>query len=174
MRASGHKSEASIRSYSCRLTDAKKQEISECLSSVVRKNDGDVDKGQSGIIDGLSDSDLNAIFNDENVFVELAPHATDFGTCVVTSDTVSPVTTCTYTNADNSMSHTNSMVNSASAIANLPPQGHVMPSHSSLSSNNLSVLNELRVGGNILSKIPQFNIQPNISNCVVNFNFGQH
>jgi integrase len=31
MRASGHKNEGSIRSYSCRLSEAKKREMSDCL-----------------------------------------------------------------------------------------------------------------------------------------------
>lgn len=35
MRASGHKSEASIRLYSCRLSDPKKQEMSDCLSGLL-------------------------------------------------------------------------------------------------------------------------------------------
>jgi hypothetical protein len=43
MRVSGHKSEASIRSYACRLNESKKRQISHTLSSVIQGNTLDED-----------------------------------------------------------------------------------------------------------------------------------
>ncbi|XP_061169503.1 uncharacterized protein LOC133178844 [Saccostrea echinata] len=63
MRASGHKSEASIRSYACRLSDPKKREMSDCLSGVLGSRD-DQKENENVALEDITMEELDAIFND--------------------------------------------------------------------------------------------------------------
>ena len=73
MRASGHRSEASIRSYSSRLTESKQREMSDCLSKPF-KNESvhSIPAGTtSSPVKELSEQEMLAIFSDDNMFSEL-------------------------------------------------------------------------------------------------------
>lgn len=65
MRASGHKSEASIGSYSCRLCDPKKREISDCLGGLLGSHQRE--NKEDNTLKDLTVEELDTIFND-NVF----------------------------------------------------------------------------------------------------------
>ena len=73
MRTSGHKSEASIRSYSSRLSESKKREISSTLSRALC--DQSVKSEESSVagnhIPELSEQELMEVFSDENMFVQV-------------------------------------------------------------------------------------------------------
>ncbi|KAJ8309960.1 hypothetical protein KUTeg_011825 [Tegillarca granosa] len=85
MRASGHKNESSIRSYSCRLSESKKRQMSECLSLSTALNSSVSDKADNntsiGNIDDISADELNEIFNDENLFQEIPISSISVGEC---------------------------------------------------------------------------------------------
>lgn len=81
MRASGHRSESSIRSYSCRLSETKKREISQCLGDSDRKlysapPSTHVPRTSAGLgqdtvnVSDISLEDLKALFSDKNVFAD--------------------------------------------------------------------------------------------------------
>ena len=163
MRASGHKSESSIRSYACRLSEKKKKELSATLSNVLKKPEvipvvsssenvksTCTPQNLSNICD-ISQDELNAIFNDENVFQDITP---------------------IYNNEISSESNEMCVHSESNEMC--------VQSASNASSSALNMLNEIKlnVGGNIMSSranrlnIPRFNITPNMTNCVVNFNFG--
>lgn len=77
MRASGHKSESSIRSYACRLSESKKREISTCLSNTLVNEQKETmvneqkENTPSLDLSGISEDQLLDIFSDDNIFVEL-------------------------------------------------------------------------------------------------------
>jgi hypothetical protein len=73
MRASGHKSESSIRSYSCRLSEPRKQAISDCLSETlgsVSKLPQPSPQSSENELLGLSVEEIEAILSD-SCFQEL-------------------------------------------------------------------------------------------------------
>ena len=72
MRASGHRSEASIRSYSSRLTESKQREMSDCLSKPFKNESVNFIPGTtSSPLKELSEQELLTIFSDDNMFSEL-------------------------------------------------------------------------------------------------------
>ena len=122
------------------ITCSIRREISSSSSSFVPKPCGDI-----------SQDELNAIFNDENVFQDITP---------------------IYNNEISSESNEMCVQSESNEMC--------VQSASNASSSALNMLNEIKlnVGGNIMSSsanrlnIPRFNITPNMTNCVVNFNFG--
>ncbi|XP_052262749.1 zinc finger MYM-type protein 2-like [Dreissena polymorpha] len=71
MRASGHKSEASIRSYSTHLSEDQQRDMSDCLSKPFsNKNDNATVKSDNDMNE-LSEQDLLNIFSDDNSFEDL-------------------------------------------------------------------------------------------------------
>jgi hypothetical protein len=71
MRASGHKNEGSIRSYSCRLSEAKKREMSDCLGEVLGSGDNQKENESLDALENITLEELDAIFNDNNTFSEV-------------------------------------------------------------------------------------------------------
>ena len=72
MRASGHRSEASIRSYSSRLTESKQREMSNCLSKPFKNESVNLLPSTApSPLTELSEQELLTLFSDDNIFSEL-------------------------------------------------------------------------------------------------------
>ncbi|XP_048757928.2 uncharacterized protein LOC125668156 [Ostrea edulis] len=73
MCASGHKNEASIRSYACRLNDTKKREMSECLGGILgSQSRSNSDANTVSTATGIVGTSLK-----ENEFPEITPEELD-------------------------------------------------------------------------------------------------
>jgi hypothetical protein len=142
IRATGHKSETSIKSYSRRLTESTQREMSDALSSALSAKpvvNTDVQSEQNLSFNGteLTTDDLNRIFSENNEFSEIelpTPPAT------ISTHLQSTATTTNY-RVDHQM-------NIAQVIPG-SPQILNFPQNSS----------------------GYCNVAPNITNCTVNFYF---
>ena len=147
MRASGHKSEASIRSYACRLTEDKQQQMSDHLSdSLFGDNKMSNDKENDSALD-LSEQQIMEIFSDENVFLEVNP----------TSEPSNRAAPPAASSGEQNMCVNN---NTASLV-----QFSAQPLAVSNNTNMYSA------GGMIPPSAKNFLINPNISNSTVHFHF---
>ena len=71
MRASGHKSEASIRSYSTHLSEDQQRDMSDCLSKPFSNKNDNASVKSDNDMNELSEQDLLNIFSDDNSFEDL-------------------------------------------------------------------------------------------------------
>lgn len=144
MRASGHKSESSIRSYACRLSENKKREMSDCLSGVLQPCMSHK-SNSSDVMADITPEELNSIFNDENVFLE------------------NPVLTGTASASENSQSNVGQPISVVNQSKN----------DKASVAQQLSVVNQMIKENPMAFKSTGFQICPTMNNCTVNFNFGQ-
>ncbi|VDI51113.1 Hypothetical predicted protein [Mytilus galloprovincialis] len=153
MRASGHRSEASIRSYSKRLSENKQREMSDSLNSILQTNQSDNinhelqsenAKGDHNItvttpeaqpLLGLSAAEIEALFSYETTLEEIPVTPMDI--------TVAPQNVCVSDNQNKE---------------NSP--------HPAVSSNVQLSMNNVQPWWNTHT----MNLCPNITNSVVNFN----
>ena len=159
MRASGHKSEASIRSYACHLTENKARQMSNHLSEPLfedyeeeNKTANDKENNSSLDLTDLSEQQILDIFSDENVFLEVNPTSK-----CETSSSAAPAA---------------ASASSISPVFNNTPSSTplmLQPQPLSVSTNT----NMFSAGGMIpaSAKNTHFLINPNISNSTVHFHF---
>ena len=156
MRASGHKSEASIRSYACRLSEDKARQMSDHLSEqLFREHKAANNKENNSALDltDLPEQQLLDIFSDDNMFLEVNPTPE-----CETSSAAAPAAA--------------SASNVISPVSNTPattPLMHFQPQPLTVSNNT----NMFSAGGMIpaSAKNTHFLINPNISNSTVHFHF---
>jgi hypothetical protein len=171
MRISRHKSEASIKNYSNRLSDKKKREISDCLSNSLSNNTS---------IASVQNQNLNETVRNATVSVPPTENVISIGNSSVNAiqdmeffssdiqalfdndfeleDIVLPVISHTCNHDNSSMVPTNTNINCQ--VRNVNEYNY---------SAGPNVLNTYQ---NNMATFPQ-NVMPNISNnnCTVNFNF---
>jgi hypothetical protein len=76
MRASGHKSESSIRSYSTHLSEEQQRDMSDCLSKPFSNRKENATLNSTSVMNDLSEQELFDIFSTDNAFEELLHVAT--------------------------------------------------------------------------------------------------
>lgn len=156
MRASGHKSEASIRSYSYRLSEEKKREMSDSLSDTLscNKNDFVSKKDDENQFDDISEGELLDLFSDDNLLVEIMNSKEPLASSSNISkngNSTSAMTTPSL-NEHNYLSLNQNMALNTS-INSIAPQ--IIQPHTET----------------VWQRNPHYFINPNMNNCTVNFNF---
>ena len=189
MRASGHKSESSIRSYSKRLTEEKQRTMSDTLGNVLNSTTPSIQPYPE-----LSEHEILSLFQDENMFMELeAPHNSNNTVVSQAQDINNSINTIT-TPQPPVLQYNNSLYN-ASTVATPQPSSSVLQNNNSLynagtvatpqpsviqnmlnpvanMSTNNTYLNAPQIFNPMSMSAPRpsyFNINPNISNCTVHF-----
>jgi hypothetical protein len=84
MRASGHRSKSSIRSYSKRLSEDKQREISDSLNSVLQTEP--TKDLSTPLVFGLSATEMEALLSDSKTVFEDIPTNTNIATCETQND----------------------------------------------------------------------------------------